>query len=214
MRRFAPVSRRVGAAKVGNVRSMQGETMVGFGQKQAWLAIRDGDVAALTGALALRDLGTVSWRDGIDLAYLTDDRLVLTPPLPGARDARWLLATGRWLLRPNTVVDVVELSATLGTEVQLFATYRVAELHRWARAVDGVAVRAFGFLGEIGEVTEWRGDPDDVEQAMGLPPALAGEPDILVSEHDVMRLAGSWSVDPTTLDAQPAPGPLRAYATP
>jgi hypothetical protein len=193
---------------------MQGETMVGFGQKQAWLAIREGDVAALTGALALRDLGTVSWREGIDLAYLTDDRLVLTPPLPGARDARWLLATGRWLLRPTTVVDVVELSATLGTEVQLFATYRVAELHRWARAVDGVAVRAFGFLGEIGEVTEWRGDPDDVEHAIGLPPALDGKPDILVSEHDVMRLAGAWSVDPTSLDARPAPGPLRAYATP
>jgi hypothetical protein len=193
---------------------MQGETMVGFGQKQAWLAIREGDVAALTGALSLRDLGTVSWREGIDLAYLTDDRLVLTPPLPGARDARWLLATGRWLLRPTTVVDVVELSATLGTEVQLFATYRVAELHRWARAVDGVAVRAFGFLGEIGEVTEWRGDPDDVEHAIGLPPALDGKPDILVYEHDVMRLAAAWSVDPTTLDARPAPGPLRAYATP
>ncbi|WP_326558662.1 hypothetical protein [Micromonospora sp. NBC_01796] len=193
---------------------MQGETMVGFGHKQSWLAVRDADVEALTGALALRDLGTVSWRDGIDLAYLTDDRLVVTPPLPGARDAHWLLATGRWLLRPNTVVDVVELSATLGTEVQLFATYRVSELHRWARAVDGVAVRAFGFLGEIGEVTEWRGDPDDVEQAMGLPPALDGQPDILVSEHDVMRLAGAWSVDPSTLDARPAPGPLHAYATP
>lgn len=188
--------------------------MVGFGHKQSWLAVRDADVEALSGALALRDLGTVSWRDGIDLAYLTDDRLVVTPPLPGARDARWLLATGRWLLRPTTVVDVVELSATLGTEVQLFATYRVSELHRWARAVDGVAVRAFGFLGEIGEVTEWRGDPDDVEQSMGLPPALDGEPDILVSEHDVMRLAGAWSVDPSILDGRSAPGPLHAYATP
>jgi hypothetical protein len=193
---------------------MQGETMVGFGHKQGWLAVRDGDPAALADALKLRDLGTVSWRDGIDLAYLTDDRLLLTPPLPGARDARWLLVTGRWLLRATSVVDVVELSATLGTEVQAFATYRVSELHRWARAVDGVAVRAFGFLGEIGEVTEWRGDPDDVERAIGLPPALDGEPDILVSEHDVMRLAGAWSVDPSTLDAQPAPGPLRAFATP
>jgi hypothetical protein len=50
--------------------------MVGFGPKQAWLAVRDGDAAAAAAAFALRDLGTVSWRSGIDLASLTDDRMV------------------------------------------------------------------------------------------------------------------------------------------
>jgi hypothetical protein len=193
--------------------------MVGFGYKQAWLAIRDGDPAAVLTALDLRDLGTVSWREGIDLAYLTDDRLVLTPPLPGARDATWLLATGRWLLRPTSLgrigtVDVVELSRTLGTEVQFFATHRVAELHRWQRAVDGVLVRAFEYVGETGEVTQWQGDPDDAERGLGLPLALDGQTDILVSESDVMRLARAWSVDPSALDAQPASGPLRATAVP
>lgn len=188
--------------------------MVGFGHKQAWLAIRDADPAAVLTALDLRDLGLVSWREGIDLSYLTDDRLVLTPPLPGARGAAWSLATGRWLLRPDSPVDVVELSRILETEVQFFATHRVAELHRWQRAVDGVLVRAFEYIGETGDVTQWQGDPDDAERALGLPLALDGQTDILVSENDVMRLAHAWSVDPSTLDGQPALGPLRATAAP
>lgn len=188
--------------------------MVGFGHKQAWLAVRDGDPFAVATVLGLRDLGPVSWRSGIDLAYLTDDRLVLTPPLPGARDAPWLLVSGRWLLRTCSTEDVVELSEQVGTEVQFFATYRVSELHRWARAVDGVLVRAFGFVGETGEVTEWRGDPDDVERAIGLPPALDDDGDVLVSEDDVMRVAGAWSVNPTSLDGRPAPAPVRAAAAP
>ena len=145
--------------------------MVGFGYKQAWLAVRDGDPAAVIAALGLRDLGTVSWRVGGDLAYLTQDRLVLTPLLPGARGGRWLLVAGRWLLLNAGKVDIAALSATLDTEVQFFATYRVIELHRWERAIGGRTVRAFEYIGERGEVTDWRGDPDPVETAIGLPPA-------------------------------------------
>lgn len=191
------------------------EAMVAFGHKQGWLAIRDGDPDALIAVLGLRDLGPVSWRAGIDLAYLTDDRLALTPPLPGAADGRWVLAVGRWLLRSIATVDLAALSAALGTEVQRFATHRVTELHRWERAVDGELVRAFEYVGESGEVTEWLGEPDGAEVAIGLPRAEPdGELDLLVSERDVMRLAAAWSVDPTSLDGRPASGPLRATATP
>ena len=189
--------------------------MVGFGPKQAWLAVRDGRPEPVAEALGLRDLGPVPWRSGIDLAYLTDDRLVLTPCLPGADGAGWLLVTGRWLLlRADRPADVTGLSARLDTEVQFFATYRVGELHRWSRAVSGELVRAFGFRGEDGEVTEWRGDPDPAEIAIGLPAQPPDGQDILVSEDDVLRLAGAWSVDPKRLADQPAPGPLRAAAVP
>jgi hypothetical protein len=193
---------------------MQVEKMVGFGAKQAWLAVRDGDADAVIAALGLRDLGTVDWRDGIDLAYLTDDRLVLTPLLPGADGARWLLVTGRWLLRTDRYLDVAELSSALGTEVQSFATHRVIELHWWAKAIAGDTVRAFEYVGESGEVNIWRGTPDEVERGLGLPATLNDETSVLLSEHDVMRVAKQWSVDPTALDGQPAPGPLRAAAAP
>lgn len=189
--------------------------MVGFGPKQAWLAIRDGDPSRLMALLGLRDLGSVPWRDGIDLAYLTDNRVAITPRLPGARGAAWTLVVGRWLLGvgvANPDIDVAALSAALGTEVQAFATYRVGELHRWERADDGTPVRAFEYVGSTGQVTRWQGEPDAAELAIGLPRTIAPEADILVSENEVLRLAGAWSIDPRTLDGQAAPGPLRAAA--
>ena len=111
--------------------------MVGFGGKQAWLAVRDGDPGEVLAALGLRDLGEVRWRDGIDLAHLTDDRVAVTPPLPGVADSRWVLAAGRHLLRPDVVLDLAALSKQLHTEIQFFATHRVTETHRWQRADDG-----------------------------------------------------------------------------
>jgi hypothetical protein len=191
---------------------MDADTMVGFGGKQAWLAVRDSDSATVLDALGLRDLGDVPWREGIDLAHLTDDRVALTPPLPGARQTSWVLAAGRWLLRPDVAVDVAELSARLHTEVQFFATHRVTELHRWQRAADGELVRAFGYVGQTGDVTFWYGDPDPAERAAGLPEIMDAETTVLVSEHDVLRVAGAWSIDPTTLTGRPAPGPLRIGA--
>ena len=183
--------------------------MVGFGGKQAWLAIRveaaGGDPAgAVLDELGLRDLGPVPWRDGVDVAYLTDDRVAVTPPL-----GDWVLVTGRWLFRP---LEVTGISARLGTEVQYFATHRVTELHRWHRAVDGELVRAFGYVGQTGEVTTWYGEPDAVERAAGLPGTLDEDATVLVGESDVLKVADAWSIDPTTLTGRPAPGPLRVGA--
>src|SRR3954471_21698860 len=176
---------------------MDGDAMVGFGGKQAWLAARDTGAAEFIDALGLRDLGEVPWRVGIDLAYLTDDRVVFTPPLAGAGDTTWTLAVGRFFLRPDVAVDVADLSGRLGTEVQLFASHRVTELHRWQRADRGELIRAFGYVGQL--VTTWHGEPDAAELAAGLPLKLDEESDVLVSEHDVMRVAHAWSVDPTDL---------------
>jgi hypothetical protein len=191
---------------------MDTDAMVGFGGKQAWLAVRDGEPAKVLDALGLRDLGEVPWRDGIDVAHLTDDRVAVTPLLPGARDTRWVLVAGRRLLRPGTVVDVADLSARLHTEVQFFATHRVTESHRWQRAADGALIRAFGYVGKTGEVTSWHGEPDPAERDAGLPGRFDEDATLLVSEHDLLRVADAWSIDPTTLGGRPAPGPLRIGA--
>jgi hypothetical protein len=191
---------------------MEKELMVGFGGKQAWLAVRDGDPEAILAALELRDLGPVPWRDGMDLAHLTDDRVAVTPPLPGARATTWVLVVGRLLIRPDHPVDVIGLSAALHTEVQFFATHRVTELHRWQRAADGELIRAFGYVGQTGEVTSWHGEPDPAEREAGLPAVLEEETTVLVGEKDVLRVADAWSIDPSTLSGRVAPGPLRVGA--
>jgi len=188
--------------------------MVGFGGKQAWLAVRDADVELTSALLGLRDLGPVSWRAGIDLAYFTDDRVMLTPPLPGAGGGPWLLVVGRWLARPGSIVDVDGLSESLGTEVQYFATDRSTQHHRWRRARDGILMRSFDYNGRDAELRDWRGDPDAAERDAGLPAVVDDETALLVGEGDVLRVAGAWSLDPTTLDGRPAPGPLHAAAAP
>jgi hypothetical protein len=179
---------------------METDVMVAFGGKQAWLAIRDGDPAAVLAALDLRDLGTIRWRDGIDLAHLTDDRVAVTPPIDG-----WTLAVGRYLFHAP---DLTALSAELKTEVQYFATHRVTELHRWQRASEGLLVRSFGYVGQTGEVTSWSGDPDPAEPLT----TYDDETTVLVAEQDVLRVAAAWSIDPTTLGGRPAPGPIRMGA--
>jgi hypothetical protein len=184
--------------------------MVGFGGKQAWLAVRDGELESVRAGLGLQDLGAVPWRTGIDIAYFTDDRVMLTPVLPGAADTRWLLVVGRWLARPESTLDIAGLSESLRTEVQYFATDRSIQRHIWQRAADGVLVRSFDWLGRDGELLDWRGEPDAAERQAGLPAEVEDETDLVVGEADVLRVAASWSLDPTTLDGRPASGPLSA----
>ncbi len=184
--------------------------MVGFGHKTAWLAIRDGAPDSVLVALGARPEKDVTWRSGLDRAYVSDDCLVATPPLPGAHDSAWMLVTGRRLLLREHVVDPVGLSEQLGTEVQCFASDRVSEYHRWTRAVKGILVRSFAYLGASGEILGWFGDPDGIEQSIGLrDTAPDDERTVLIGQDDVMRVAASWSIDPTSLDGLPAPGPLR-----
>jgi hypothetical protein len=183
------------------------DVMVGFGGKQAWLAVRDSDPSAVIAALGLRELGTVRWRDGIDLAHLADDRVAVTPPLLGAREERWTLAVGRRFLLDTP--DLPALSKELDTEVQFFATHRVTESHRWQRAARGELIRAFGYVGQTGEITSWHGDPDPAERRAGLPGTMDEDTTVLVAEQDVLRVAAAWSVDPTTIGGRMAPGPLR-----
>jgi hypothetical protein len=192
---------------------MDGEAMVGFGYKQGWLAVAATDTSPVLTALGLHDLGPTSWRAGIDLAYLTEDRLAVTPPLSGAGGRDWVLVVGRELMLAEPV-DLVGLSVRLHSEAQLFQTHRVVEAHRWERAVDGRLVRAFEYIGEQGRVPTWLGDPDEVERSIGLPAALVDEVDIFVGELDVMRVAAAWSIDPSDLDGRPAPGPLRVAVMP
>ena len=118
-------------------------------------------------------------------------------------------------------LDTAALSGALGGEVQLFVTHRVVELHHWERALAGEVVRSFEYLGEKGTVTRWVGAPDEVERAIGLPASFdldrapeEDDYDVIVGEQDVMRVAGAWSVDPTSLDGQPAPGPLTVVRGP
>jgi hypothetical protein len=193
--------------------------MAGFGYKTGWLAIRNGDLRDVVNVLGGRVVGAGDWQQGVDRAYEEADIVVATPLLDGSDGERWLLVAGQWVALNRHVVDVAALSAALDREVQLFVTHRVVEGHGWERAVGGTSIRSFEYVD--GEVTRWHGAPQEVELAIGFPAPFDIERDavsdncgVAVREDDVMRVAASWSVDPTVLDGRPASEPLTVAQLP
>ena len=141
---------------------LTGEPMVGFGGKQAWLAVRDADAALTSALLGLRDLGPVSWRTGMDLAYFTDDRVMLTPPLPGhgtaapagASLAAWadLLAAdipdgaalGGWSLGALLALEIARRHPGKASRLLLIgATPRFVAAPDWPHGLASETVAAF-----------------------------------------------------------------------
>lgn len=196
--------------------------MAGFGYKTGWLAIRDGDLADVLGKLGGKILDVADpWQEGVDRAYDEADIVVATPLLIGTDGGAWLLVAGRWVASEHDSTDIAALSVALGSEVQRFVTHRVVDRHGWERAVGGALVRSFEYVGESGEVTRWHGDPDEVELRVGLPATFdldhgpgSDSGCLVVDEDDVMRVAAAWSLDPTTLEGQPATAPLTVAQLP
>ncbi len=172
---------------------------VAFGYTMAWLAIRTDDPMSVVEALGLEDVDTSPWADAIEGVYTRDATatrpVFVTPTLDG-----WILVVSAGLFyeasdaEPGRLAAYVSETARLcGTEVQFFATHRVAEGHAWARADHGGVTRAFYYLGEIGEQLVDEGEPTPIERSLDLDP-----PD----EETVMAVAGAWSVDPTRLEEE------------
>jgi hypothetical protein len=204
--------------------SVTTDLMRGFGYKTGWLAVRRGDVQRVAAVLGGRITGLVAWEEGIAASYREPSMLAVTPPLRGADDTDWLLVTGGWIASEAERLDVGALSIELDDEVQLFASHRVVEWHRWDRGRAGVTVRSFEYVGETGRVRRWVGTAEAVERSFGLPANFDvtsddlidfyGEDDDMIDEEDVMRVAAAWSLDPTSLEGQPANGQLTLIRVP
>ena len=171
----------------------------GFGYKCAWLAVRASEPEVVAKALELKNVRPATWPEGLATAYGSATALFVTPVLDG-----WVLAAGAAGF-PDGAQDLSEatrkLSASLTTVSFGFATHRVVELQSWVRADRGQVVRAFSFLGESGETLLDVGPRLPEEAGIDFDLDLPN-----VSENDVIRLAGAWSIDPTTLSTH-APTP-------
>jgi hypothetical protein len=164
-------------------------TGVGFGYKTAWLAVRGSSAEGVADAIGLTAGAEVPWREGVDGSR--HDEVFVTPPTSG-----WVLAVGPgWF---GAEPDVAELSGRLGTEVQYFATHRVAEAHTWARAIAGRLVRRVVYIGEDGTV-EHEGAPTETERELGVAELGDEDASARVSEEIVMQVAAAWSLDPRQL---------------
>ncbi|MGM9484451.1 hypothetical protein ACS5PN_24865 [Roseateles sp. NT4] len=188
-----------------------------FGYKTAWFAARTTDATALAHALGLANLRPAPADVATAAAYEHDTgNAFITPVLEG-----WTLVMSKDFLdlaggSPPSFVDLLcKASAELRTEVQFFASYRVCEVHGWARATQGELSRAYCYDGSSGDIVIDHGEPTAQEVALGHrffnPAGAEAEGDTYwertdlrhVSETDVMQLAGLWSIDPSERDDMP-----------
>jgi hypothetical protein len=186
---------------------------VSFGYKCAWLAIRADSARAVAEALDLEDLRPSGWSDGLDAAY--SGQLFVTPPLRG-----WVFAVSTSLPdcgdenRPDAVSPLLARLGERFPEVQYFATHRVVEFHAWARVVEGRTLRKLAWVGDQGFVAWDEGEPTGEERALGIAHTRRSiEAGKAPREADVMAIAGSWSLDPSTLEEQALPPGLGLLGT-
>jgi hypothetical protein len=191
-----------------------------FGRKCSWLAIRSDNPQAVIAALNLRDVQVSGWNAGIDAAY--KGLCFVSPPVQ-----QWILAVSTHLPDPGDerhedlcTLFLLKLAQQF-PDVQFFATHRGVSYCAWARLVDGQIVRQFAWVEgsrrwNVGAETpqeialglqfqdsseiEWPEDEDEADELAETIPTPG--------EDDVLRLAGAWSIDPSSLAEQNLPAGL------
>jgi hypothetical protein len=154
-----------------------------FGMKCGWLAVPAGDPAQVLAQVREGGLGeptASAWDDGVRRAG-TEEITFATAPVRG-----WVLVVGGTIMYEavhSIEARVERLSRAFG-EAQAFVSDRITGHYRWVRAVGGELVRSFATID--GHVLRDDGADDA---------SPSGEPD----EHQVLRIAAAWSVDPTAL---------------
>jgi hypothetical protein len=193
------------------------DTPVSFGYKMAWLAINEASPEPLVAELGLSEVVRANWSSGISAVYDDMTTVYVSPPVGG-----WVLVVGLQLpelgsdLAPVRCGEFLQNLANKYEDVQYFATHRVVEYHAWSRYVKGKHVRSYAYLGERGEtlldLSEQSFEEvqlgfrffDEHSQEASRDSYWEREDLRFPREDDVMKLAGKWSLDPTSLDGSDA----------
>jgi hypothetical protein len=174
-----------------------------FEAPSRWLAVRSQNPQAIQAALVVQHPRACSWSDALATPF--EPRLFISPPVNG-----WIVIMGCDLPDPADDVDecykfLADLSRKLG-EVQLFSRNRAVSHHGWARLSDGKVMRAYAWAGE----TLWnQGALTDAERELKMRCltytessdvlGLAERELLALNTDRVVRLAASWSIDPTAV---------------
>lgn len=173
---------------------------VSFGYKIAWLAVHTDSPEKVARVIGLNNSHPVNWSTGISAAY--EDKVFITPQL-----GSWVLVVSTDLpdsgdaYHRDRLTPWLKSIASRFSEVQYFGTHRVVGYQAWARFVEGALVRKYAFIGDQGLVQWNEGQLTAEEKSLGLVPSNDPEAEdaFFPDEEDVTRLAGAWSIDPTTL---------------
>jgi len=161
---------------------------ISFGYKNQWLAVKTIDTQAVVAAMDLKNIQIANWSTG--LIGANEGYYFVTPPING-----WTLVINSLMpdisgvKATNPLTIIAELSAKFG-DACYFGTNRVVEYHAWAKSINGKLIRAYGYLGESGEILINQGEATKEEQEY-----FEAEEPVLPNEEDVLFLAKQWSID-------------------
>lgn len=194
---------RPAAAPVQNTASEAIDTPdipIPFGFKTSWLCVRGFTPEEVIEKLGLKDPVVSSWKN----AFANINNGCFVSPEFGGKVL--VIGWGTDIITEDPArLDEV---GKLFHEVQYFASHRVVEYAAWVKYKNGRKIRAYGFVGESGEVLVNFGEPTPEEQALGFVNFL---PDNDVDFHryetpdedTVVQIAAAWGINPLELDKYP-----------
>ena len=181
---------------------------VDFGYKMVWIAIKTDNKERISEILELKNNQASNWKSGIESAY--NDGIFITPQI-----GQWTLVVGRNIANGGKVEDINKLEKTLNKlsaefgEAQSFGTYRVVEYHHWIKSIKGNITRTYSYIGESGENIKVFGELTEAEIGLNLINTLSKEAESdeywerkdleYADEELVMKIAETWSINPTKL---------------
>lgn len=190
-----------------------------FGFKCAWLAIKTQDTNEVVRALELKNIRVANWTDGMEAWDEFNGEVFISPPL-----GEWILVIGISLpdmgdsRHPDKLTPLILKLSNVFDEVQYFGTQRTSEYHAWAKARNGVLIRAYAYVGDCGQTVCDVGEKTIEEKKLGfnffdeksLEARKNGYWDRedlrYPREFDVLSIAKEWSIDTSFESEEYPPG--------
>ena len=167
---------------------------VPFGYKCNWLCVKASSPLEVIERLGLKNPEPSNWDKGIEMAY--NGYRFVSPVLDG-----YVLVVNFGMDILTLAPELLDEKAKLFPELQFFVTQRVSDYHAWARYINGVMIRGYGWSGCDGTVFLNEGEFTPEEVRLGFINLLPSEdadwskyktPD----EEYVLELAAAWGIDP------------------
>jgi hypothetical protein len=192
---------------------------LGFGYKNAWIAIKADDPEKVAKALKISELRIANWRSGLAIAddyYLS--HVFISPVIKG-----WVFVIGLALpssgdsCHEEKCLPFLEEIGQTFDAVFFFCTHRIVEYHAWARVDKGKISRAYAYLGERGE-SIWNIGEKTIEEQNLKFKFFADEPHegegddywkredlTFPDEDDVIKIAEAWTLNPLEFEEMRLP---------
>ncbi|MBP3609446.1 MAG: hypothetical protein J6J42_03815 [Lachnospiraceae bacterium] len=162
-----------------------------LGYKTSWLAVKNSTPEEVMEKLQLGNVQVANWESGLEVRRF--GKVFVSPVMDG-----YVIVSDMEELADD--VERLRETAGLFDEMLFFATYRIVDLHTWAKFKKGETVRRYYFLGESGEV-ESEGEMTPEERELGFGSYLTSEEDDwetveFANEDSVMAISKAWGIDP------------------